>query len=73
MCAICCRAGGRNGVLHPDNRVARLSSPIFHLSQGIYAASVSFEGYVECVRSFHNCAAPGILVGALMVDLARWR
>jgi formylmethanofuran dehydrogenase subunit E len=32
--------------------------------------SYSFEEYVECVRSFHNYAAPGVVIGGFMVDLA---
>lgn len=32
--------------------------------------SYSFNEYVECVRSFHNYAAPGVVIGGFMVDLA---
>lgn len=32
--------------------------------------SYSFKEYVEHVRSFHNYAAPGVLIGGFMVDLA---
>lgn len=32
--------------------------------------SYSFKEYVECVRSFHNYPAPGVLIGGFMVDLA---
>jgi formylmethanofuran dehydrogenase subunit E len=32
--------------------------------------SYSFDEYVELVRSFHSHAAPGVLIGGFMVDLA---
>jgi formylmethanofuran dehydrogenase subunit E len=32
--------------------------------------SYSFQEYLECVRSFHNYPAPGVLIGGFMVDLA---
>ncbi len=32
--------------------------------------SYSFEEYVEKVRSFHGFAAPGVLIGGFMVELA---
>ncbi len=32
--------------------------------------SYSFEEYVERVRSFHSFAAPGVVIGGFMVDLA---
>ena len=32
--------------------------------------SYTFEEYVERVRSFHGFAAPGVLIGGFMVDLA---
>ena len=32
--------------------------------------SYTFEQYVSLVESFHNTAAPGVLIGGFMVDLA---
>jgi hypothetical protein len=32
--------------------------------------SYAFEDYVEKVRSFHGFAAPGVIIGGFMVDLA---
>ena len=32
--------------------------------------SYTFEEYVERVRSFHGFAAPGVVIGGFMVDLA---
>ena len=32
--------------------------------------SYSFEEFVERVRAFHGFAAPGVLIGGFMVDLA---
>jgi formylmethanofuran dehydrogenase subunit E len=32
--------------------------------------SYSFEEFAECVKAFHGYAAPGVIVGGFMVDLA---
>jgi formylmethanofuran dehydrogenase subunit E len=32
--------------------------------------SYTFEEYVERVKAFHGCAAPGVLIGGFMVDMA---
>lgn len=32
--------------------------------------SFTFEEYVERVRTFHDFAAPGVVIGGIMVDLA---
>lgn len=49
---------------HKKNKQTHATSPIEHVGQ------YTFEEFLERIKSFHGYAAPGVIIGSIMVDMA---